>query len=235
MQGKTSIGIVIPVYNECGTIQAMVEDIIVLLNKYPVNYTFYIINDGSNDNTALLLDDLAKRYQTIKVLHQENQGHGPAILNGYKMATPNNEWVWQMDSDYQFSLEKFEKFYTNLNGYDFLIAYRNNSHSSAGRKLISTSLYLFAKLLYGSRVKDTNMPYRMMRSSILQNILPKINAKAFAPNTLISAYFVKNKFSIYNTKAIPSHMPIKRSNFNSYILKGSIKSFWELLLFRWKA
>ena len=41
-------------------------------------------------------------------------------------------------------------------------------------------------VLLGSTVRDVNIPFRLMRSGILSDILPVIPAKTFAPNVPIS-------------------------------------------------
>jgi len=47
-----------------------------------------IVDDGSSDRTAEIADDYAEKYPTIvKVIHQENGGHGQAVNTGIKNAT----------------------------------------------------------------------------------------------------------------------------------------------------
>ena len=42
-----------------------------------------IINDGSKDNTARIVDQYAAAYPTIiRAIHQENKGHGGAVNTG---------------------------------------------------------------------------------------------------------------------------------------------------------
>ncbi len=60
-----------------------------------------IVNDGSTDNTASIADNYAKKYpDTIKVVHQQNLGHGGAVNTGLKNATgiyfkviDSDDWV----------------------------------------------------------------------------------------------------------------------------------------------
>ena len=41
-----------------------------------------IVDDGSSDRTAEIADDYAEKYPTIvKVIHQENGGHGQALTH----------------------------------------------------------------------------------------------------------------------------------------------------------
>lgn len=60
-----------------------------------------IVDDGSKDNTATIADDYAAQYPSIiKVVHQENGGHGEAVNTGLKNATglyfkvvDSDDWV----------------------------------------------------------------------------------------------------------------------------------------------
>jgi dolichol-phosphate mannosyltransferase len=231
---NNSIAIVIPVYNENSTILQLIEDTTAILTKHLLPFHFYIVNDGSTDNTPALLDDIAGKHSYVTIIHQQNMGHGPAILNGYIKAAPLHQWVWQMDSDYQLSIAHFDEFYSHFNHYDFLIANRSNKNASMGRNIISKVLSIITRLLYGKGVQDLNAPFRIMRSIILLDLLPKIEPDSFAPNTLMSAYFIQKKLRIYQCNVSASNIPVKKSNFNSYILQGSLKSFWQLIFFKWK-
>lgn len=56
-----------------------------LLGKEDVE--IIIVDDGSNDKTAQIADEYAKNHSSIKVIHQENGGHGEAVNTGLKNAT----------------------------------------------------------------------------------------------------------------------------------------------------
>ena len=61
-----------------------------------------IINDGSKDDTGKIADSYAQRYpDTVKVVHQENGGHGEGINQGLKLAT--GTYFKVVDSDDQLS------------------------------------------------------------------------------------------------------------------------------------
>ena len=60
-----------------------------------------IVNDGSVDNTGKIADEYAKKYPNIvRVIHQENGGHGEAVNTGIRNATglyfkvvDSDDWV----------------------------------------------------------------------------------------------------------------------------------------------
>lgn len=76
-----SLTVVIPAYNEEGSISMTIES--VLESEYPEK-RIVVVDDGSSDRTA----EIAKEYQDrgVEVVSQENQGKGGALNTGLKMA-----------------------------------------------------------------------------------------------------------------------------------------------------
>src|SRR5215213_3572266 len=128
------LAIVIPLYNEERTIRTLIEDLHELLKDGKVNYSIFIINDGSTDNSLSLIDDLKKHIPNIQVVTKKNSGHGPSILQGYHLAL-NYNWVFQLDSDYQYSLNAFSKIWALREQYDLLMAERTFRNASLPRRI----------------------------------------------------------------------------------------------------
>jgi glycosyltransferase involved in cell wall biosynthesis len=61
------------------------------------DYEIIVVNDGSTDNTATILEDYTSKYSNIMVLNQTNQGLSMARNNGTKVA--NGKYIWFIDSD----------------------------------------------------------------------------------------------------------------------------------------
>ena len=56
-----------------------------------------LVNDGSPDGSAAILEEYRKRYDNITVITQSNQGLSLARMNGLERA--QGEYVWFVDSD----------------------------------------------------------------------------------------------------------------------------------------
>ncbi len=67
-----------------------------------------IVDDGSSDRTAEIADGYARRYPDIvRVIHQENGGHGDAVMTGLKNAT--GLYFKVVDSDDRVDPEALKK------------------------------------------------------------------------------------------------------------------------------
>lgn len=105
------LSIIIPAYN----VQDYIEKCVLscLNQNLPLSlYEVLIINDGSQDNTLPIAEELSKQYSNVKVISQKNQGLSSARNTGLKHAT--GEYVWFVDSDDYISSNILKKLYTIL-------------------------------------------------------------------------------------------------------------------------
>ena len=228
------LAIVIPVYNEEKTIKNLIQDLHNLMIAENISCQFIIINDGSTDNSLSVLRLLESDILNFKVLSGKNSGHGPSILKGYLLSL-EHEWVFQVDSDYDYALSAFFVLWNNRQKSDLLIAEREKRNASILRNFATALTYYLVVVLYGKGIKDINSPYRLIRTEKLGLALRYISSKSFAPNVLIVAYFLKNKFATFSTLAMLNVKPDnRRSKMSFYMLMGCVKTFTDLLLFRFK-
>ena len=190
--------VIIPVYNEGDVISLVITEWLEELNNLDINFEIHAYNDGSKDNTAEVLNDLAQQYSQLKVFNQANKGHGPTILNGYKQVE-NATWIFQVDSDREMSPEYFKDLWSKKDKYDFLFAHRIAAKRSIARKIISKIASWVIKLFFGNKIDDVNAPYRLMKASTLQPLLCNISNDALAPNIMISALANHCSLTIFKT------------------------------------
>ena len=77
------VSIVLPVYNGASLIASAIESI--LAQDYP-QWELILINDGSQDDTARIIDEYAARDARIRVVHQENCKIPKTLSRGFRMA-----------------------------------------------------------------------------------------------------------------------------------------------------
>ncbi|GIO92511.1 hypothetical protein J31TS3_37380 [Paenibacillus lactis] len=80
---KGLVSIVLPVYNGEDYVSSAIESI---LSQTYERFELIIINDGSIDRTAEILDEFAAKDQRIRVVHQENKKIPKTLSKGFDMA-----------------------------------------------------------------------------------------------------------------------------------------------------
>jgi glycosyltransferase involved in cell wall biosynthesis len=227
-----ALAVVIPVYNEEASLKALLRDWQGVFDSTGVAYTIILIDDGSRDDSLRLLREMQQMDARLDVHTRTNAGHGPAILNGYRLAT-KAEWVFQIDSDHQLDTSAFAALWANRENYDLLVAERTDKNATAGRRHISAVSQLVVRMLFGSAIRDVNCPYRLMRASELKLALEKVPADSFAPNVLLTAWFVLKKRRIYTGVVdIRKTAALRQSRVSRHIFRGALRSAFQTFLFR---
>lgn len=83
-----SLSLVIPMFNEEDNAESVAVALQRELEQAGIPYELVLVDNGSTDNTGCILQALAKKSSTIKVITvPQNQGYGWGILNGLRWAT----------------------------------------------------------------------------------------------------------------------------------------------------
>ena len=80
---KPLISVIIPIYNSKDWIGRMINS--VLCQSF-TDFELILVDDGSNDGSADILDEYAQKDDRIKVLHKENEGTNSARQAGLDIA-----------------------------------------------------------------------------------------------------------------------------------------------------
>ena len=106
---KPKISVIIPVYNSEKYLNECIDSI---LTQTFQNFEIIAINDGSIDSSGQILDDYAKKYDNIKVIHKENEGQGYARKVGLDLA--QGDYILFIDNDDYYEKDALEKLYRNI-------------------------------------------------------------------------------------------------------------------------
>ena len=91
------LSIVVPVYNVERYVRKCILSIINQDDEIFKSLELIIINDGTKDKSVEQIQDLADKFENIKLVNQENLGLSMARNNGMKIA--KGDYVWFVDSD----------------------------------------------------------------------------------------------------------------------------------------
>ena len=104
------VSVIIPAYNQENLIEKVINAI--YQSTYN-NIEIVAVNDGSKDQTKQVLNELAKKYPRLKVIHKENGGKRTAVATGFYAAKGN--FLILIDSDSivdKYAIAEFMKVFT---------------------------------------------------------------------------------------------------------------------------
>ncbi len=142
---KPKISIIVPLFNESESFPLLVDRLNKLAENFAEEIEIVLIDDGSRDNTAALMQQVAltnRRYQCVFLAR--NFGHQLAVTAGLTVASAT-EAVLIIDGDLQDPPELLPVFYDHYKkGYDVIYAVRKKRKENKLKKL---GYYIFYRIL----------------------------------------------------------------------------------------
>lgn len=158
-----------PAFNEEKNIQKTVLDAKNVLQNVVDNWEILVINDGSKDNTARVVENIANKDKRIKLIsHPKNLGYGGAIKTG--LANSRYDLVAQVDSDGQFDFSEINLFLKKINQADLVIGYRKRRTDSFYRRILQRTLWLADWILFGLNVKDVDCGFKLIKREVINAV-----------------------------------------------------------------
>jgi glycosyltransferase involved in cell wall biosynthesis len=174
-----------PVYNESGVIADVVDE----LNRDVVarmpGTEIVLVDDGSTDGSAAILDGLAEAHPHVLVLHAErNQGHGPSLRMAFEKSA--GDWVFQMDSDGQQRAVEIWDLWALRDRADLVVGVRRGRSEGRHRAFVSLAARLAGRAAGGGALRDVNVPFKLIRRSVWEDLRGYIPVRPVAPSLLIA-------------------------------------------------
>ena len=171
MKRPISLSIFFPAYNEEQNIEETVLRTIRVVGESPYisKYEIIIVNDGSSDKTRTVSQNLARRFDTVRVVsHQTNLGYGAALKTG--IAAARMDYVFFTDADLQFDIVELQNLLVHLSSYPVVIGYRAPRRDRAMRLFNAWGWKMLNRLFFGLRVRDIDCAFKIFKREELQNI-----------------------------------------------------------------
>ncbi len=219
-----SLTIIMPAYNEEGCIRDAVRDVGEAVLTAVPNAVLLVVNDGSRDRTGVILDEIAREHANVDILHQENGGHGSALLAG--LARANAEYILLLDSDRQIPLTDFAAHWEQRRPDTVLCGVRTNRCDPGHRLLLTRLVRLAIRVLFGRTLNDGNVPYKLVPAPAWERIRPLLPPDTLTPSLFLAIAAARDP-QIQLVEVPVAHLP-RRSG------KVSLVS-WRLVRFCFRA
>lgn len=227
------LSVVMPAYNEEKHIEDNLLKASEIISKFVKNYEIIAVNDGSSDNTKLMMAKASEKDSNIKYIsYDTNHGKGYAITSGVKLA--QGEYIAFLDSDLELNPSMLRYFLKALHATDADIAIGSKMHKNSkldyplSRKILSIGYFIILKLLFNLNIKDTQTGIKLFKGSIIKSICKSLTTTGFAFDIEILATAAKKSYKIIE-------MPIElkflreRSEKSRFSLKIIFKIFKDTL------
>lgn len=178
------VTIVMPAHNERALIERTVDEWCAVARRIP-GARVLVVDDASTDGTGQILERLAaERPGLLEVLRNpRNLGHGGSALAG--LARVSTPFAFQTDSDGEFPAEEFWPFWERRDACDFVFGFRAHRADGPFRLVVTRTLRLLIRTLFGRRVRDVNCAFRLMRRDAMHDALARVPRDAFIPLALL--------------------------------------------------
>lgn len=169
-----TIDLVVPCYNEEEGLEHFVLETNKVIDSLPdYRFRYILVNDGSRDNTYLVMKKLADEFSNVKYISfSRNFGKEAAMYAGLQHTTA--DYVVVMDADLQHPPALFPQMIDALEneGYDCCATKRDEREGeSAFRGIFSKLFFKLSNKLTDVKMPYGAMDYRMMKRQMVDSIL----------------------------------------------------------------
>lgn len=223
--------LVVPLWNEGKNVESLVKmiDESGLHDKGMAKLV--LVNNGSVDETASLIDESAEKYQWICPVHlDENQNYGGGVYEGCKYA--ETQFVGYIPGDMQVSADDVIKVWQTLldeykrteNSEIFVKGHRTRRFDGKSMQFVSNVFTMLGNIIVGLGVKDVNGLPKIFDISLLDKV-PEERMINFVFDTQIISLARKHKWNIVE---VPVTFHARREGVSSWSGKR-IKTYITVL------
>lgn len=168
--------VIIPAWNEERRMPASLQRVAAFVQEYPQPIEVIVVDDGSQDRTAQIVEEYAQRAPFITLIRNPHRGKGSAIKTG--IAHGRGQYLVLCDTDLAVPIEELPKFLPpQLDNYDLAIASREihgarRINEPFHRHLMGRVYNLLVQLLAVPGIQDTQCGFKAFRREVARDIFP---------------------------------------------------------------
>jgi glycosyltransferase involved in cell wall biosynthesis len=168
---RPSISVFFPAFNDAPSLPSLIGATFALAGRLTDDFEVIVVNDGSRDNPAAVLERLRRDYgERLRVVtHEVNQGYGAALRSGF--AASRKDLVFYTDGDGQYDVNELPVVLERLGPRTgFVNGYKLVRHDPFHRVWIGRIYNSVARFLFGVEIRDIDCDYRLIRRQLLDEI-----------------------------------------------------------------
>lgn len=230
------LSVVIPAYNEEKNIRlGALDKVVRYLEAQPYSWEVLVVDDGSNDGTAQLIEESIDTNSHFRLIKNPHQGKAGTVMTG--MLQAEGDIILFSDLDQATPLKESEKILPWFEkGYDVVIGSRKGKREGAPflRRIMARGFMILRTVILGLKgISDTQCGFKAFRRDVAQDIFKKLHI--YGKQKEVNGAMVTAGFDIevlflakhlgYKIKEVPvewHYVETRRVN--------PVKDSWEALL-----
>ena len=170
------VSLVFPVYNEAFIIESTVRNYFDELNE-KVPFELIVAEDGSTDDTKTVIRRLERTLPIRAYTGDQRKGYLNAVKDAVRLA--ERDWVFLVDSDYQFAAIDFWRLVPMMSEYDIILGMKSPRRDPYYRIVLSRGLNFLLRCLFNVPYRDMDTGFRLIRREAIERIAPQVHHFAF--------------------------------------------------------
>ena len=163
------ISVIIPVFNEIGSLPELMDQLRKVLHIYS-KWEILFVDDGSTDGSTEFLNDLSRKDENVTLIQfHRNYGKSAALAEGFKLA--KGEYLITMDADLQDDPAEIPNLMKKLEeGFDLVSGWKKERKDPISKRFPSKIFNYITRIMTGVKIHDFNCGLKIYRKAVIKTL-----------------------------------------------------------------
>jgi glycosyltransferase involved in cell wall biosynthesis len=225
--------VIVPAYKQQSTIVQDLKYIKNILDQLRYPTEIICVVDGNTDDTFKNAQKYAQNHSSVKVVgYETNHGKGYAVR--YGMGKSKGDIIGFIDAGMDINPNGLSMLLEHFEWYDADIVVGSKRHPASKvyfpwqRKILSVSYQYLVWVLFGLKIRDTQVGMKLFRRSVLEKVLPRLLVKRFAFD--IEMIAVAHYLGFKRIYEAPVELNLVWGSTSSITSRRFVKVVWSMIL-----